>query len=45
MEVIAEGVETMEQFELLKKLGCDNVQGYLFMKPASAQEAEEFIER
>jgi predicted signal transduction protein with EAL and GGDEF domain len=45
IEVIAEGVETTEQFELLKKLGCDNIQGYLFMKPASAQETEAFIER
>jgi len=45
IEVIAEGVETFEQFELLRKLGCDNVQGYLFMKPASAQEAEAFVER
>ena len=45
IEVIAEGVETMEQFELLKKLGCDNIQGYLFMKPASAQETEAFMER
>lgn len=45
IEVIAEGVETIEQFELLKKLGCDNIQGYLFMKPASAQEAEKFIEK
>lgn len=43
--VIAEGVETVEQFELLKKLGCDNVQGFLFMKPAGAQEAEGFMEK
>lgn len=45
IEVIAEGVETVEQFELLRKLGCDNIQGYLFMKPAGAQEAEAFIEK
>ena len=45
IEVVAEGVETMEQFELLKELGCDNIQGYLFMKPAGAQETEAFIER
>lgn len=45
IEVVAEGVETLEQFELLRKLGCDNIQGYLFMKPASAQETEAFIDR
>ncbi len=30
---IAEGVETKEEFELLKKFGCDYVQGYYFSKP------------
>lgn len=43
IEVIAEGVETLEQFELLKKLGCDHIQGYLLMKPANAQAAEAFM--
>ncbi len=37
-EIIAEGVETQDQFELLKTLGCDTIQGYLFSKPASAEE-------
>lgn len=32
-EVVAEGVETIEQIEFLKKLMCDNVQGYFFSKP------------
>lgn len=32
-EVIAEGVETKEQFEMLKNLGCKYFQGYLFAKP------------
>jgi len=45
IEVIAEGVESVEQFELLSKLGCDNIQGYLFMKPGSAQETEAFLDR
>ncbi len=33
IKTIAEGVETAEQFELLKSFGCDYFQGYLFSKP------------
>ncbi|MBO4876757.1 MAG: EAL domain-containing protein [Ruminococcus sp.] len=36
--VIAEGVETKEQLELLKKLGCDIIQGYYFSKPVPADD-------
>lgn len=35
MLVIAEGVETKEEFEYLKDAGCHIVQGYLFSKPVS----------
>lgn len=37
-EVIAEGVETKEQFEILKNLGCNFFQGYLFAKPCKSSE-------
>ena len=31
--LIAEGVETREQVEVLKQMGCDQVQGYYYAKP------------
>ncbi|MBP3267571.1 MAG: EAL domain-containing protein, partial [Ruminococcus sp.] len=43
--VIAEGVETEEQMELLKKLGCDIIQGYYFSKPLSPEEFGALIEK
>lgn len=36
--VTAEGVENQEQFELLKALGCDTIQGYYFARPMPAEE-------
>ncbi|MCI5178871.1 MAG: EAL domain-containing protein [Candidatus Electrothrix sp. AW3_4] len=33
LKVIAEGVESKEQLEVLRKLGCEEVQGYYFSKP------------
>lgn len=38
--IIAEGVETTEQFETLKACHCDLVQGYLFSKPVPHKEIE-----
>lgn len=37
LNVIAEGVETMEQLQMLRALNCDRMQGYLFSKPVPAQ--------
>ena len=41
--VIAEGVETAEQLELLKAIGCDIIQGYYFSRPVPAEEFEKLI--
>lgn len=43
-EVIAEGVETQEQMENLFRMGNDNIQGYYFSKPLSAEKIKAFIE-
>ena len=40
LQVIAEGVETKEEFELLEKYGCANYQGYLFGRPLPIGEFE-----
>jgi len=37
LDVIAEGVETKEQFETLKSLGCQFFQGYYFGKPTQLE--------
>ena len=36
LKVVAEGVETLQQVEFLRKAGCDNVQGYFFARPMTA---------
>ena len=38
LKVVAEGVETEEQLAILKELGCDHAQGYLFSKPVCEEE-------
>ncbi len=43
MKVVAEGVETADQRDLLVKAGCDFGQGYLFSKPVSAEEFEQMV--
>lgn len=43
LKVIAEGVETMEQRDLLANVGCDYAQGYLFSKPVAPAEFETLL--
>ena len=43
MDVIAEGVETKEQLALLRKLKCENGQGYYFSKPLETAAAESLL--
>ncbi len=43
LRVIAEGVETEEQQEFLRRLGCHDIQGYFFSRPINASDAEDFL--
>jgi EAL domain-containing protein (putative c-di-GMP-specific phosphodiesterase class I) len=38
LQVIAEGVETWAEYYTIATLGCDNLQGYLFSRPLSAED-------
>lgn len=44
LSVVAEGVETQEQSDRLRSVGCDYVQGYFFAKPMPAAEFEKLLE-
>jgi diguanylate cyclase (GGDEF)-like protein len=45
MQVVAEGVETLEQAQRLSELGCDELQGYLVARPMPAGEIPDFLSR
>ena len=43
LKVIAEGIETVDQYRLLRFLGCDEAQGYYISKPLPAEEFERLL--
>ncbi len=43
LDVVAEGVETEEQFRQLQSMGCDTIQGYYFSRPLPEAEAKRFF--
>jgi EAL domain-containing protein (putative c-di-GMP-specific phosphodiesterase class I) len=43
LDVVAEGIETQEQLDILRRLGCASGQGYLFSKALPASQAEAWI--
>ena len=43
IEVLAEGVETMEHARVLNQLGCQSLQGYAFARPMPADEIADFV--
>ena len=43
MEVIAEGVDKIEQVEILKKAKCDTIQGFYYSKPLPIREYQDFL--
>jgi EAL domain-containing protein (putative c-di-GMP-specific phosphodiesterase class I) len=45
LAVIAEGVESEAQFDILRRLGCDEVQGYLFSRPLAAADLAAWLRR
>ncbi len=44
VQTLAEGVETQEQFDFLRYIGCEKVQGYLISKPIPSQDMRRFEE-
>ena len=44
MDTTAEGVETLDELELVRLLGCSHIQGYIYYKPLDAEEATKLVQ-
>lgn len=45
IEVTAEGVETEEQYEFMKRMGCDKIQGFYFAKPMPREDFDKLLQQ
>lgn len=45
LKVISEGVETSDQIDVLKQIGCDYIQGYVWGNPMPPEEAKKLLEQ
>ncbi|HEV2747710.1 MAG TPA: EAL domain-containing protein [Allosphingosinicella sp.] len=45
MKTVAEGVETSEQLEIVRQLGCDHIQGYIFSDPLPGSAVRPLLDR
>jgi predicted signal transduction protein with EAL and GGDEF domain len=44
LRVVAEGVEEQGQYDMLRQMNCDDVQGFMFSRPVGAPQAEDLLE-
>ena len=43
LKVISEGVESADQIEVLKNIGCDYIQGFVWGRPMPPEDAEKLV--
>lgn len=44
IRTVAEGIESMDQVEMLKKIGCDYIQGFVFYRPMPQEDYEQLLD-